>query len=265
MKRTTEGFVSCLRQISDFYNQTGNVKHYAYEKAIFSIENTKNAFNEIRCGHKVKYVGESISKKFKEYMSTGGVRLSADSSEIGTDLMFYPKENKVPTSDNTHKHYQKRMVIKRLIDDLCRSGGVTDYHIAGSYRRGSEYCGDGDFIITDRDQYNSLRNYLSSNQRKWEVVSQGDKKLKIIRKYNGEDFLEVDIRMINKESLGTALLYFTGPKEFNINLRSTAKSKGFKLNEYSITNLSNGEEYKFESENEVFKFLQIEYKSPVRR
>jgi DNA polymerase (family 10) len=46
--------------------------------------------------------------------------------------------------------------------------------------------------------------------------------------------LQVDLRIVPEESFGAALLYFTGSKAYNIELRRRAIGRGLKLNEYGL-------------------------------
>ncbi|GFP34188.1 DNA polymerase (family X), partial [Candidatus Hakubella thermalkaliphila] len=46
--------------------------------------------------------------------------------------------------------------------------------------------------------------------------------------------IQVDLRVVEDESFGAALAYFTGSKEHNIRLREMAVKKGLKINEYGI-------------------------------
>jgi len=43
--------------------------------------------------------------------------------------------------------------------------------------------------------------------------------------------LDIDLRVVAKESFGAALNYFTGSKDHGIHLREIAIKKGYKLNE----------------------------------
>jgi len=55
-----------------------------------------------------------------------------------------------------------------------------------------------------------------------------------------ENGLQVDVRLLEKENFGAALLYFTGSKEHNVTLRGRANEMGYTLNEYELATL--GEE-----------------------
>jgi len=53
-----------------------------------------------------------------------------------------------------------------------------------------------------------------------------------------EDGLQVDVRLLEKENFGAALLYFTGSKEHNVVLRGRANEMGWTLNEYELAELA---------------------------
>ena len=48
----------------------------------------------------------------------------------------------------------------------------------------------------------------------------------------------IDVRLIHKQSIGSAMLYFTGCGEFNKAMRIYALKKGFTINEYGIYKLN---------------------------
>ncbi|MFZ7071896.1 hypothetical protein ACO0TC_16060 [Pseudomonas aeruginosa] len=46
--------------------------------------------------------------------------------------------------------------------------------------------------------------------------------------------MQVDVRIVGRESFGSALQYFTGSKAHAIALRRRARTLGYKLNEYGV-------------------------------
>jgi DNA polymerase/3'-5' exonuclease PolX len=74
----------------------------------------------------------------------------------------------------------------------------------------------------------------------------------------------IDIRFIPQESYYTAILYFTGSGDFNKRMRSVALSMGYTLNEYRLLDNQN-KILKVESEQDVFKHLNMEYLMPIHR
>jgi DNA polymerase (family 10) len=48
------------------------------------------------------------------------------------------------------------------------------------------------------------------------------------------DGLQVDLRVVEPDAFGAALLYFTGSKAHNVKLRGMARERGLKINEYGL-------------------------------
>jgi DNA polymerase (family 10) len=72
-----------------------------------------------------------------------------------------------------------------------------------------------------------------------------------------------DLRLVPPESWGAALLYFTGSKEHNIELRRIAIEKGWSLNEYGLTQ---GEKVvAARTEEEVYRALGLDWIPPELR
>ena len=65
------------------------------------------------------------------------------------------------------------------------------------------------------------------------------------------------------ESYYTALVYFTGSKEFNINMRQKAKKMGYILNRYGL--YKNNKKIPINSEKELFEKLKIKFILPKDR
>ena len=76
------------------------------------------------------------------------------------------------------------------------------------------------------------------------------------------DHLQVDLRVVQKESYGAALQYFTGSKEHNVSMRSLAIKKGFKLNEYGIFEKKSETYVAGTTEEGIYKTLNLEFIEP---
>jgi DNA polymerase (family 10) len=61
------------------------------------------------------------------------------------------------------------------------------------------------------------------------------------------------------------MLYSTGSKEHNIKLRMIAKQRGFKINEYGIFDASTNRRMAGETEEEMYRFLNLKYIPPEQR
>lgn len=96
--------------------------------------------------------------------------------------------------------------------------------IAGSLRRGKEMVRDADIVIAEPVNMKTLR-----KMRKLRVLEAGDEKIRV--RVNG---FQADIVVTDPEHHGAAWLYLTGPREFNLAMRSRAKEAGFKLNQRGL-------------------------------
>jgi DNA polymerase/3'-5' exonuclease PolX len=82
----------------------------------------------------------------------------------------------------------------------------------------------------------------------------------------GDDGLlrRIDVRYMPYNSYYSAILYFTGSKDFNRKMRQIAISMGYKLNEYGLYD-ENGKPFTINSEKEIFDILGMEYLIPSKR
>lgn len=108
--------------------------------------------------------------------------------------------------------------------------GVTQVEIAGSFRRRRDTVGDLDLLACGGSS-DEVMQALVTHSDVVEVLGQGETKTSV-RLHNG---LQVDLRHVPEGAFGAALLYFTGSKEHNIELRRIAIEKGLSLNEYGLT------------------------------
>ena len=108
-------------------------------------------------------------------------------------------------------------VIKEIEERLRHLKGVERVVIAGSVRRRKETIGDVDILIVS-DKPSPVMDYFTSMPEVINVYAKGETKSAIKVK----DGLDVDLRVVPKESFGAALNYFTGSKDHNVSLRRLA-------------------------------------------
>jgi DNA polymerase (family 10) len=77
--------------------------------------------------------------------------------------------------------------------------------------------------------------------------------------------MQVDVRALPHESFGAALQYFTGSKEHNVALRTTAVRQGLTLNEYGLFSLEGNQRVAGETEEEVYNRLGYAWIPPELR
>ena len=76
--------------------------------------------------------------------------------------------------------------------------------------------------------------------------------------------LKADIRFVPQVSYLSALVYFTGSKENNLEMRRKAQQLGYKLNEYGLFG-RDAKRINFDSERDLYKKLGLTYKGPRSR
>ncbi len=120
-------------------------------------------------------------------------------------------------------------VASQIIQILREKTGSKKIEWAGSLRRMKENIGDIDLLATGPSHQKIIQTFTHLPEVK-EVLAYGETKASVIV----EGGIQVDLRVVEEESYGAALQYFTGSKAHNIHLRGIAKAKGIKINEYGV-------------------------------
>lgn len=119
-----------------------------------------------------------------------------------------------------------------LRDRLREVSGVRRFDYAGSLRRGRETIGDLDFLAVCDDPA-AVRDAFTTLPEVTQVLAKGETKSSV-RLESGKVAMQADLRIVDEEAYGAALLYFTGSKEHNVRLRERAIQKNLRLNEYGL-------------------------------
>lgn len=151
-------------------------------------------------------------------------------------------------------------IVDEILDQLKKLPGLKNLAPAGSLRRFRETVGDIDLMGTADNAPEIIQAFAGLPQVK-EVVASGSTKATVL--VTGE--FQVDLRIVEHESFGSTLQYFTGSKQHNINLRERAHRQGLKLSEYGITNLATQELEKFATEEAFYHRQGLAYIPPEIR
>ncbi|KVV19639.1 phosphoesterase [Burkholderia cepacia] len=116
-----------------------------------------------------------------------------------------------------------------LLERLRAIAGVGKAVPAGSFRRRRETVGDLDILVTARDPQ-AVADAFVGYAEVARVLAHGKTKSSVVLA-NG---LQVDLRVVDADAFGAALVYFTGSKAHNIALRRIAQAGGLKINEYGV-------------------------------
>lgn len=161
---------------------------------------------------------------------------------------------------------------QKIADDIFASlkdlEGVQQIEVAGSLRRSKETIGDIDILIAaDEKHIPGLFEVFTNHGRVTEILGKGDTKSSV----RTTDGRQVDLRIVKPENFAAALMYFTGSKEHNVELRSRARNKGMSLNEYGLYKLKEDGETNweapqdFKTESDIYKLLDLNFVPPELR
>jgi DNA polymerase (family 10) len=143
---------------------------------------------------------------------------------------------------------------------VARTAQVRLISLAGSLRRMKETIGDID-VLAGSEEPERVMDAFTSNPEVAEVIARGPTKSSV-RLKNG---VQVDLRVVKEDEFGAALQYFTGSKEHNLELRSIAIDKGFKLNEYGLFKKDGEELVASQTEEDIYQALGMGIIPPEMR
>jgi len=179
-----------------------------------------------------------------------------------------------PTSEanilKSIERYRKRStrilysVAEPMVEDILSYlediEGLEHLTPAGSFRRGKETVGDIDILATSSKPAEVISAFVRMPMVE-EVLGQGPTKASVVVR----DTIQVDLRIVEHRSYGTVLQYFTGSKEHNVKLRQIAIDQGYSLSEYSLKKMADGTDLFFDSEEDIYARLGMQYIPPEMR
>lgn len=149
-------------------------------------------------------------------------------------------------------------LARSLAARITALDGVLTAEPSGSFRRFSETVGDIDIVVATGDApvvHTSVVEFAEVD----EVIGSGETKTSFLTR----EGMQVDVRTVEPGQIGSALLYFTGSKAHNIQLRQRAIDRGWLLSEYGLF-----EEEKViasETEADIYEALEMEFVPPALR
>jgi DNA polymerase (family 10) len=147
-------------------------------------------------------------------------------------------------------------IMQRLRD----SAPVDRIEVAGSIRRRKENVRDVDILTTSKKPDDVMEAFVNLPPVS-RILMQGPTKSSVVT----EDGIQVDLRVVEEDSFGAALQYFTGSKQHNIKLREMAVRAGLKLNEYGAFKEPGGRKVGGKTEEEMYRALKLPYIPPELR
>jgi DNA polymerase beta len=178
-----------------------------------------------------------------------------------------------------YESLQKRIPRKEMLKHeetlIAAFAGSFTATLAGSFRRGHASSGDIDVLLRPvaTGAETAFHDCITSMKTKGyitDILALGDKKcMAIVKLPRSRTYRRLDLLLTPEHEYPFALLYFTGSKEFNVHMRSHALAKGYTLNEHKLLRTSTGKQVppvpQFQTEEEIFEFLGMEYVAPEKR
>lgn len=151
-------------------------------------------------------------------------------------------------------------VALHLVDALGEMPEVTRVDYCGSLRRFRETIGDVDILVASRRPEAVMEAFVAQPSVT-DVLGHGDTKSSVLT----DAGLQVDLRAVAPAEYGAALLYFTGSKQHNIELRQRAMDRGWLLNEYALSDQESGDVVASRTEKAVYEALGLHFIEPEMR
>ncbi len=151
-----------------------------------------------------------------------------------------------------------------LAEDIVRrmkeAAPVDKIEVAGSIRRMKDTVKDIDILTTSKKP-EAVMDVFVKLPHVSRVLAHGPTKSSVIT----EDGIQVDLRVVEEDSFGAALQYFTGSKQHNIKLREMAVRAGLKLNEYGAFKEPGEKKIAGRTEEDMYRVLKLPYIPPELR
>jgi DNA polymerase (family X) len=126
-------------------------------------------------------------------------------------------------------------LVQPLLSYLHEAPGVEALEVAGSFRRRRETVGDLD-ILAVCEHPEPLMQHFQAYRHVGRVEMAGTTRGTVVLRSG----LQVDLRIVPRQSYGAALYYFTGSKAHNLAVRKLAVERGLRINEYGIFRVPKG-------------------------
>jgi DNA polymerase (family 10) len=139
-----------------------------------------------------------------------------------------------------------------IIGTMSQVSGVAAVCEAGSLRRRKEDIGDIDILVASSDPV-PVMDAFTALPLASEVLARGETKASILT----DGKVQVDLRVVPRDSYGAALQYFTGSRQHNIILRQRAEGMGLKINEYGVFTIDGEKRIAGATEEEVYRSVGL--------
>ena len=285
-------YKKALSQLPDIISTLDDVKDVGgkktFEKMKYIIENNddlqevkdyinNDSFKVLEEFQKIHGIGPAKAQELydKHNMRSiedlkGNMNLLNDKQKIG--LLYYDDISQRIPYNEMSKHDE---FVSKIMNDLYKDCKIQEsnmrYVIVGSYRRKAKDSGDIDILLSgDKNYLSSFIELLIEKKYiiKDAILANGDVKFMGMCKLpRYKTHRRLDILYTPPEEYPFAQLYFTGNFQFNIRMRTHALKLGYSLNEQSLIDVKTKKPvtHTFETEKDIFEYLDFEYLSPEDR
>ena len=215
--------------------------------------------------------GKKIAKLYKELGidSMEALKTACLNQEIQKLPGFGPKSeekilkelNDFETKPDRQPIWKTEETVAFIEDVLITIAEVTEFSVAGSFRRTKETSKDLDFIIATAEPARVKEQLLAALPVQ-ETIASGDTKVSVT--VDVLEPIDVDFRLVAPEEFVTALHHFTGSKDHNVKMRQLAKSQNKKISEYGVEQ-EDGTVTTFTSETDFFAHFGLPFIPPSVR
>lgn len=154
-------------------------------------------------------------------------------------------------------------IVEDLRAELQKCKEIEKFEFAGSIRRMKATIGDVDILATAKPKNREkVLDFFVAIPGIKKILARGDTKVSVIIETKDR---QVDLRLVDPDQWGAALLYFTGSKDHNVHLRTIAKDRDWKINEYGIYDNRTGKKLAGETEEGMYKQLGLDWIPPEMR
>ena len=293
-------FAQLMNRLSTAMSQLGEpMRAKAYKTAEESILSMTEDIRSVQDLANQPGIGPTIKTKLQEYLDTGKIKAleeyenkpeiklaeiygigpkkakelvaqgitTVDELRTRPDLLNAVQKKGIQYYEDILKRIPRKEIdlYDKHLKVALKSFPESKYEIVGSYRREQSFSGDIDIIFTSNSAktFDGFLDKLIENKIIVEVLSRGKHKCLVMAKIpESETYRRVDFLFAPPEEYAFSILYFTGSKGFNVVMRGHALKKGFSLNEHGFTPSPNET---FLDEPSIFRFLGLEYKTPIER
>lgn len=244
------------------YLDTGELEYYQHLKADLPVEVEALTRVEGLGPKRVKQLHDALGvatlDELEEAAEAGDI---ADVEDFGEQM-----EANILKEIDAAKRGEDRMLLGKIFATandletrLYDADAFKQVDVVGSFRRRRPTVGDFDILALANDSEQAMETFCTLDDVT-EIVERGETRSSVTL---SED-LQADLRIVEKESYGAALVYFTGSKDHNIVLRDRAIDNDWTLNEYGLFDADDNK-LAGATEDEVYAELGLSWVPPELR